>query len=224
VSLSSGIEARPRPAPQPAVEGERRIGVLGGTFDPPHIGHLWLATLAADELKLDRVLFLPAARPPHKRDRPITAVADRLLMTRLAIGGEPLFELSILEVGRAGASYTVDSLEELQRLYGDEVRLFWLMAVDSLVQVDTWRDPDRILGLAEWAVAPRPGSVAPSREELDRRFGEAASRIHLLEGPGLDVSASEIRSRVAARRAIRYLVPRAVEAVIVERRLYRRAT
>jgi nicotinate-nucleotide adenylyltransferase len=222
--VSPSVEAQPLASPQTAIQDQRRIGVLGGTFDPPHIGHLWLATLAADELKLDRVLFLPAARPPHKRDRAITPAAHRLLMTRLAIGGDPLFELSILEMERAGASYTVDSLEQLQRAYGEEVRLFWLMAVDSLVQVDSWRDPDRILSLAEWAVAPRPGSVPPSRGELDERFGEAASRIHFLEGPGLDVSASEIRARVAAGRAIRYLVPRAVEALIVERRLYRRSS
>jgi nicotinate-nucleotide adenylyltransferase len=200
----------------------RRIGVLGGTFDPPHIGHLWLATLAADELALDRVLFMPAAQPPHKRGRVISSAADRLLMSRLAIAGDPLFELTIIEMERAGPSYTVDSLVELQAAYGPDVALVLLMASDSLLQIDTWRDPDRILALAEWGVGPRPGSVLPARSALEERFGSAASRIHLLAGPGLDVSASEIRSRVAAGRAIRYLVPRAVEELIVDRRLYRR--
>jgi nicotinate-nucleotide adenylyltransferase len=215
-------QARPQPAPELVAGGElRRIGVLGGTFDPPHIGHLWLATLAADQLSLDRVLFVPAAQPPHKADRPITPAAHRLLMTRLAIPGEPLFELSIIEMERPGPSFTVRSLEELQRTYGADVQLFWLMAVDSLVQVDTWREPDRLLSLAEWGVGPRPGTTPPSRRELDERFGEAASRIHLLSGPGLDISASEIRSRVAAGRAIRYLVPAAVEELIIERGLYR---
>jgi nicotinate-nucleotide adenylyltransferase len=196
------------------------MGVFGGTFDPPHIGHLWLATMAADELGLDRVLFMPAAKPPHKRRR-MTPAAHRLLMTRLAIAADPLFEVSGIEMERPGPSYTVDSLRELQRLYGDEARLFLIMAVDSLMQIDAWRDPERILALAEWAVGPRPGTAAPSRNWLDRRFGEAASRIHLLEGPGLAISASEIRERVAAGRAIRYLVPRVVEELILDRGLYR---
>lgn len=214
-------ETLPEARPWEIVEGDwKRIGVFGGTFDPPHIGHLWLATMAADELDLDRVLFMPAAKPPHKRRR-MTAAAHRLLMTRLAIAADPLFEVSGIEMERPGPSYTVDSLHELQRLYGDEARLFLIMAVDSLAQIDTWRDPDRILALADWAVGPRPGNAAPPRDWLDRRFGEAASRIHLLEGLGLAISASEIRQRVAAGRAIRYLVPRAVEKLILDRGLYR---
>lgn len=200
----------------------RRIGVLGGTFDPPHIGHLWLATLAADQLGLDRVLFMPAAQPPHKRSQPVSRAAYRLLMTRLAITGDPLFELSLIEIERAGPSYTVESLVELREIYGPDARLFLVMAADSLAAIDTWREPDRILTLAEWAVAPRPGTATPERDTLDARFGEAASRIHLLDGPGLDISSSEIRRRVASRRAIRYLVPRAVEELIAERQLYRR--
>jgi nicotinate-nucleotide adenylyltransferase len=221
--VSSLSEIRPLPAAERLGTGRelRRIGVLGGTFDPPHIGHLWLATLAADELNLDRVLFLPAGQPPHKADRQISPAAHRLLMTRLAISGDPLFELSIIEMERPGPSFTVRSLEELRGIYGSDVELFWLMAADSLAQVGSWRDPDLLLSLAEWGVGPRPGTAPPSRAELDRRFGEAASRIHLLPGPGLDISASEIRSRVAARLTIRYLVPAAVEELIAERGLYR---
>ena len=199
-----------------------RIGVLGGSFDPPHIGHLWLATLAADELNLDRVLFVPAAQPPHKRRHRMTAAARRLLMTRLAIASDPLFELSPIEMERPGPSYTVDSMEELRRLYGDRAQLFLLMAVDSLAQMDSWRQPERILEMAEWAVGPRPGSAAPSAEWLKQRFGAAVGRIHLLDGPGLAVSSTQIRHRVAAGRAIRYLVPRAVEELIVDQGLYRR--
>ncbi len=204
------------------VGGPRRIGVLGGTFDPPHIGHLWLATLAADELGLDRVLFMPAGQPPHKRGRPITAAADRLLMTRLAIAGNPLFELTIIEMERPGPSFTLDSVTELLSMSGDDVALFLIMAADSLAQIDTWREPERILSLVEWAIGPRPGSTFPDAAFLAERFGSAAGRIHLLAGPGLAVSASEIRQRVAAGRSIRYLVPRAVEELIADRHLYRR--
>lgn len=198
-----------------------RIGVLGGTFDPPHVGHLWLATLAADELGLERVLFMPAAQPPHKRGRPMTAAAERLELTRLAIADDPRFALSAIEMERSGPSYTVDSLVELQALLGAGTSLVLLMAADSLAQVETWRDPARLLQLAEWGVGPRPGSAMPTRAALRARFGAAATRIHLLAGPSLDVSASAIRRRVAAGRAIRYLVPRAVEERIADRHLYR---
>jgi nicotinate-nucleotide adenylyltransferase len=204
------------------VSGPRveRIGVLGGTFDPPHIGHLWLATMAADALELDRVLFMPAAQPPHKRRGQVTSAAERLLLTRIAIDDDPTFALCPIEMERPGPSFTVDSVEELLRLYPD-VRLYLLMAADALAGIDTWREPERLLALVEWAVGPRAGSGLPDRDELRRRFGAAAARIHLLEGPTLDVSASEIRRRVAAGQAIRYLVPRAVEELIIERGLYR---
>ena len=217
----------PRAAPQtraarPAPDGEpRRIGVLGGTFDPPHVGHLWLAALAADALDLDRVLFMPAAKPPHKGGRLISKPTDRLLMTRLAIHTDPSFELSALEMERPGPSYTIDSVAELKRLYPD-AQLFLIMAADSLAQIDTWREPDRLLDEIEWAVGPRTGTELPDRSVLEERFGDRASRVHLLTGPALDVSSSDIRRRVAAGHTIRYLVPREVEELIIERELYRR--
>jgi nicotinate-nucleotide adenylyltransferase len=216
-----GAAARRRPQPAGPGATAERIGILGGTFDPPHLGHLWMATLAADTLPLERVLFMPAAQPPHKRQRQMSSITDRLLMTRLAISGNPVLELSTIEVGRAGPSFTVDSVEELLRTF-DGARLFLLMSSDSLAQIDTWRDPDRLLALIEWAVAPRSGSAPPDTALLRARFGVAARRIHLLEGPALDISSTEIRRRVAARRTIRYLVPQAVEAMILEKGLYRR--
>lgn len=199
----------------------QRLGILGGTFDPPHVGHLWLAALAADAQDLDRVLFMPAAQPPHKGGRLITRATDRLLMTRLAIGADPAFELSAIEMERTGPSYTIDSVVELKRAYPD-ARLFLVMAADSLAQIDTWREPDRLLGEVEWIVGPRPGSTLPDRSALKDRFGGEASRIHLLSGPSLDVSSSDIRRRVAAGHTIRYLVPRNVEELIIDRGLYRR--
>jgi len=203
-------------------DAERRIGVLGGTFDPPHLGHLWLATLAADALGLERVLFMPASQPPHKAGQEVADAADRLAMTRAAIADDPRLELSTIEMERPGPSYTVDSLVALRATLGPEVALCLVMAADSLASIATWREPDRILALAEWAVGPRPGTPVPERAALEDRFGEAAARIHLLDGPGLAISASQIRGRVAAGRAIRYLVPRAVEALIADRHLYQR--
>ena len=216
-----------KPATEPRLANESvgkvpgRIGVLGGTFDPPHIGHLWLASLAAEALELDRVLFMPAAQPPHKKGQVITRATDRLLMTRLAINGDPILELSAIEMERPGPSFTIDSVSELKRVHRDTA-LFLVMAADSLAQIDTWREPDRLLEEIEWVVGPRPGTALPDRPVLEDRFGARASRIHLLEGPSLDVSSSEIRRRVAARHTIRYLVPRDVEELIIDRELYRR--
>jgi nicotinate-nucleotide adenylyltransferase len=215
-------DARVVGAAEPADALGRQLGVLGGTFDPPHVGHLWLATLAADALGLDRVLFMPAAQPPHKGGRLVSRATERLLMTRLAIAGDPTFELCAIEMERDGPSYTIDSVAELERMYGPETRLVLIMAADSLEQIDTWREPDRLLERVEWAVGPRPGIELPDRAALEARFGPGASRIHLLAGPSLDVSSSEIRRRVAAGLAIRYLVPRGVEELIADRGLYRR--
>ena len=215
-------------SPEASVEGAtpsapiQRIGILGGTFDPPHVGHLWLATLAADAIELDRVLFMPAAQPPHKGGRIVTNAADRLLMTRLAVAGDDTFDITIIEMERPGPSYTIDSVIELQRTYGTDASLYLLMAADSLAQIDTWRQPDELLDRIEWVVGPRPGSPAPDRPAVEQRFGERAARIHLLEGPSLDVSSTQIRRRVAAGQAIRYLVPRGVEELITDRGLYRR--
>jgi len=215
--------AAPEPAELPGkASPARKVGILGGTFDPPHIGHLWLATLAVDSLDLGHVLLMPAARPPHKGRRAVSNAADRVMMTRLAIGGDPALDLSLVEMERPGPSYTVDSLVQLRAHLGDEVGLVLIMAADSFAEIETWREPDRLLELAEWAVGPRPGTAMPDPAALRERFGAAAARIHLLQGPSLDVSSSEIRTRVAAGRPIRYLVPRAVEELIVARGLYRR--
>jgi nicotinate-nucleotide adenylyltransferase len=220
--VTAGVESAPLLAAEAETPAARRIGVLGGTFDPPHVGHLWLATLAADAIGLDRVLFMPAAQPPHKGGRLVSRGTDRLLMTRLAITGEEAFELCPIEMERPGPSYTIDSIDDLERLYLGDAQLFLLMAADSLIAIDTWREPDRLLERIEWVVGPRPGSPLPDRSALAERFGPNAARIHLLSGPSLDVSSSEIRRRVAAGQAIRYLVPRGVEELIVERGLYRR--
>ena len=212
------------PALERATDGEppRRIGILGGTFDPPHIGHLWLATLAADAMALERVLFMPAAQPPHKVGQPVSRATDRLLMTRLAIAGNPLLDLCLIEMERPGPSYTIDSIDELERLHPGDTQLYLVMAADSLAQIDTWREPDRLLERIEWIVGPRPGDALPDRSSLEARFAEHASRIHLLEGPSLDVSSTALRERVANGQPIRYLVPRGVEELITERGLYRR--
>jgi nicotinate-nucleotide adenylyltransferase len=198
----------------------RRIGLLGGTFDPPHVGHLWLATLARDALDLERVILMPAPVPPHKLDRVISPIADRVALVRAAIEGDPFLQLSTLELERPGPSYTIDTVTELGATLPPDAELMLLMAADALEGIDEWREPERLLRLVRWAVGPRPGAATPDRSFLERRFGTDAARIVLLDGPSLDVSASEIRRRVAGGRAIRYLVPQRVEAEIASRGLY----
>jgi nicotinate-nucleotide adenylyltransferase len=123
---------------------------------------------------------------------------------------------------RPGPSYTVDSLGQLREHFGKDVGLVLIMAADSFAEIEAWREPDRLLELAEWGIGPRPGTPLPDRIALRERFGAAAARIHLLDGPSLDLSSSDIRTRVAAGRPIRYLVPRAVEELITARGLYKR--
>jgi nicotinate-nucleotide adenylyltransferase len=191
-----------------------RIGLFGGTFDPPHLGHLALAECARERLRLDRVLFVPAGTPPHKRGRRVSGAAARVAMTRLAVRGNPAFEVSLLEVRRRGPSLTLDTLRELHRSFPG-ARLFLLMGADSLDDFRTWHEPDAIAALATLAVARRPDGA--------RAGGRAARspRVVWLDNPGLELSSSGIRARVRAGRSVRYLVPDAVAAYVARHRLYR---
>jgi nicotinate-nucleotide adenylyltransferase len=196
----------------------RRIGLFGGTFDPPHLGHLALAEWARERLGLDRVLFVPAGLPPHKRGARLSSPDARVTMTRLAVRGNPAFRLSTLEVRRRGPSFTVDTLRALRALHGD-ARLFLIMGEDSLDDFATWHEPAVIARLATLAVARRPGagSTGPATLKTSSR-----PRVVWLDNPGIELSSSAIRARARAGRSIRYLVPDAVAAFVARRRLYRR--
>jgi len=218
----------------PAGPMKRRIGLFGGTFDPPHVGHLALAEWARQALRLDRVLFVPAGRPPHKGRARISAVEHRVAMTRLAVRDNPAFTVSGLETRRDGPSFTVDTLRALRRRE-PRARIYLLMGADSLAEFPTWRDPEEILAFAKLAVAPRPGAAPPSPAPRRgtgapaRRRGvgaaprgvPAASHIAWLGSPGLEVSSNAIRARLRAGRSARYLIPDAVARYIARHRLYR---
>jgi nicotinate-nucleotide adenylyltransferase len=193
----------------------RRIGVFGGTFDPPHVAHLALAEWARVALRLDRVIFMPAALPPHKRRRRITSAVDRVAMTRAAVRGNAAFGVSTLEVRRRGPSYTVDTLRALRKTHPDAA-LYLLIGEDSLREFDTWYEPKEILRLARLAVAVRPG--APARNRRD-----PGGRIVRLSNPAIEVSSSGIRERVRSGKSVRYLVPDAVLWHIEKRGLYARS-
>jgi nicotinate-nucleotide adenylyltransferase len=196
-----------------------RLGVLGGTFDPIHIGHLFAAEEARARLDLDRVLFVPAGLPPHKLHVEVTPIKDRLAMVRLAIADNPRFFLSRVDVDRFGPSYTVDTLELLRDEYGSDADLHFIMGSDSLADLLTWHKPERLIRLCRIVALTRPrGRV--DLEELDRLLPGAMARIQLLEMPLLEVSSTDLQRRVRMGLPIKYLVPPAVEDYIYEHGVY----
>lgn len=200
-----------------------RIGMLGGTFDPVHAGHLGLARVALDQLGLDRILFVPAGQPPHKRGRRIAAAEDRLAMVELAIADEPRFGVTRIEIDRPGPSYTADTAEALVagRESDDEpIELTVILSAESFADLPSWHDPARLLRLARIAVAPRSGHPAPTPGWLAQRLPGFADRVVVLGGPHLDISASDIRARVAAGHSIEHLVPAPVAGYIEAHHLY----
>lgn len=200
-----------------------RVGIFGGTFDPIHIGHLVLAEQCREQCRLDEVWFVPASVPPHKQDTIISPANARCEMIEFAIAGNPQFRLSRIELDRAGPSYTVTTLEGLHA--EDPTReLFLLVGADSIRDLPTWRQPERILELAT-VVAVNRGRDLLTPAEVEQRLIDhvgpvASTRIRCIQMPGIDVSASDIRRRIEVGLSIRYLVPRAVEMYIHERRIY----
>lgn len=198
------------------------LGIMGGTFDPIHLGHLAAAEEAREALGLARVLFVPAGQPPHKVAAAVTRADDRAAMVALAIADNPWFELSRIEVDRPGPSWTVDTVEELAALRPEAGPddLVLILSAETFLDLPTWRDPRRLLGLCRIAIMPREGYPAPDQDWLAATFPGLAHRVVLLEGPRLGVSSTGIRQRVALGRSIRYLVPPEVARYIADHALY----
>lgn len=197
-------------------EARPRLGVLGGSFDPPHLGHLVIASEACARRGLERVLFTPAAAPPHKIAEQSTPAAVRLEMTALAIADDQRFAISEVEVER-GLVYTCDTMAAVAADHPGHDLVF-IMGSDSLLQFATWHDPDGLLALCSLAVALRPGDDLAAVSLAAARWG--AGRVSVLEAPLIGVSSSGVRARVAAGQPIRYLVPPAVETLVREHGLY----
>ena len=198
----------------------RRLGILGGTFDPVHHAHLVLAEEVLHQLGLDLVLFLPAGDPPHKPGRPISAAHHRLRMLELAIADKSCFVISGVDLDRPGPSYTVEALHLLRREWGPTPIFFFVEGADSLAEILTWYHPERLIDLADIAVVDRPG-VQVDLAGLEQRLPGLTARLHWVRMPLLEISASDIRARVRDGRPISYLVPPAVEAYIFEHGLYK---
>jgi nicotinate-nucleotide adenylyltransferase len=199
-----------------------KVGVLGGTFDPPHNGHLLIAREALAQLALTQVLFAPTGQPPHKNAAAHTPIEQRLEMVRLAIAPYPQFGLSRVDVDRAGPTYTVDTMRILREQFGERVELFFIMGLDSLANILTWRTPEQLIRLCKFAVFQRPGFAA-NLDELNRKIPGLRRRVVLLQSSALDIAASDLQERVRAGQSIAHLVPQAVARYITETELYRNA-
>ena len=191
-----------------------RIGVLGGTFDPPHIAHLILAEQAREQVALDEVWFIPAGDPWRKASRDVTPAAHRIAMTRLVVEGVPGFLVDDCEVKRDGPTYTVDTLRELRERIHEDDELFLLLGEDALADIPNWRDPERLADHAYIVVAPREGAEGPSTLPFD------PLRVLRIEMPYVAVSSTDLRARARLGRSLRFFVPEAVAAYIEKNELY----
>ena len=199
-----------------------RIGVLGGTFDPPHYGHLVIAQEALVVLQLAQVLFVPAKDPPHKLHQRYSLAEHRLRMVELAIASNPGFAISRVDLEREGPSYTVDTLACLRRQLGPEAEFYFLMGMDSLAGILTWYRPAEILAQAYLAVATRPG-YGVDLQALESILPGITHRTRILEAPELAIASHDLQRRIRLGLPIRYQVPDSVEAYIKEHGLYLQA-
>ncbi len=201
----------------------RKIGIYGGSFNPIHLAHLRLAEEARERLGLERVIFVPAKLPPHKDPSALAGAKDRLKMVRLAISGNKKFDVSDIELRRRGRSYTVDTVASMRKRFGNEAELFFLIGTDTIAELPTWREIGRLVRLCVLVPLSRPGSKRPPLSALAPTLGRKEARAILartVRMPEMDISASDIRRRVAEGRSIRYLVPEPVAEYIRRRALY----
>jgi nicotinate-nucleotide adenylyltransferase len=221
--------------------GRRRIGIFGGTFDPVHFGHLRVAEEVAEIHGLSRVLFVPNRRPPHKASASVASAEGRLHMVKVAVEGNRRFAVSDFELRREGPSYTLDTLRYFGKYFGNGTDLFFLIGADAFAEIGTWHEAAAVLTLADFVVMTRPGTRLPRLDRvlpraIARSFKPAADCVDCDDVPWrlasgrtlwptavthLDISASDIRRRVAEEKSIRFLTPEAVRAYIARRKLYR---
>ena len=199
----------------------RRLGVMGGTFDPIHYGHLIAAERAREEMALDEVLFIPSGTPPHKSNDGVAPSIDRYRMIGLAIASNDRYRLSDMEITRGGASYTVDTLRALLDMDKD-VQLYFITGADAILEIATWKDPGEILKMCRFIAVSRPGYSLDGIWKVAGAFINDPERsITGLSIPGMDISSTEIRERVREGKSIKYLLPDDVIDFITERGLYR---
>ncbi|MGI6037194.1 MAG: nicotinate-nucleotide adenylyltransferase [Limnochordia bacterium] len=197
------------------------IGIMGGTFDPIHYGHLVTAEAARVEFGLEEVVFVPTGDPPHK-DYQVTPAEHRYFMTLLATLTNPCFSVSRVDIERGGKTYTVDTIRDLQTLYDEGTQFYFITGADAILEILTWKDPDQLLRSCTFIAASRPGhSLERIQDVLGELYTNHKDRIKLMQVPALAISSTDVRARVATKRPIRYLVPEMVADYIEKSGLYR---
>ena len=199
-----------------------RIGIMGGTFDPIHYGHLVAAETVTSELGLSKVIFVPAGNPPHKQSQVITGSEHRYLMTVLATSSNPNFEVSRIEVDKEELTYSIDTVKELRRIYGENSRIYFITGADAVLELLTWYKIQELLGLCTFIAVTRPGF---DKRELEQKIEEISSEyngeILCIEVPLLEISSTDIRERCRCGKSVKYLLPEAVEEYMDKNKLYR---
>ena len=199
----------------------QRIGIMGGTFDPIHMGHLVMAEAVRMDYALDKVLFIPTGTSPHKTQFPVTSAIHRYIMTMMATYSNPYFFLSPIERDRPGPSYTIDTVRSLVAQYEPGTEFYFLTGTDAVLELHTWNNIDELLDLCHFVAASRPGKIRTIEQEIQRLGPKAVERIHRLTTPELEISSTDIRERVRMGKSIRYFVPENVEHYIHKEGLYR---
>jgi nicotinate-nucleotide adenylyltransferase len=194
--------------------GATRVGVMGGTFDPIHHGHLVAASEVADRFHLDEVVFVPTGAPWQKTDRAVSPAEDRYLMTVIATSADPRFSVSRVDIDRGGPTYTIDTLRDLHTVYGSDAQFWFITGADALGAILSWRDPEQLFALAHFVGCTRPGHPLADP-------GLPGASVSLVEIPALAISSTDCRERIAKGRPVRYLVPDGVVQYIAKRGLYR---
>lgn len=210
-----------------------KVGILGGTFDPVHLGHLRLAEEVGEEFGLEKVYLIPAASPPHKGGKEITAFHHREAMARMAVEGSCLLVVSDLEGRRHGRSFSIETLKEVHLLYPTDLELFFILGTDAFLEIETWKEYRHLFDYAHFVVVTRPGIPAEStaahlaslgiafRKETERRYGgPSGNKVFFTDTTLLDISSTRIREKVAEGKSIRYLVPENVRCYILNNGLY----
>jgi len=203
----------------------KKIGIMGGTFNPVHHGHLVTAQEALDQFGLDEVIFIPTGDPPHKIEDLLAHAEDRYLMTVIATSSNSSFFVSRIEIDRKGKSYTIDTVKGLRKLFGSSSELYFITGVDAILEILTWKNTREIVTLAKFIAATRPGYDLSKIKELKTTLfdneNEADRRIFIMEIPALAISSTDIRQRIKNGRPVNYLVPEGVNNYILKHELYK---
>lgn len=200
---------------------QKRLGIYGGTFDPIHMGHLIVAEMTRQECSLDKVLFIPAGIPPHKKGKGISPGSQRSDMVKLAIENNPHFEFCDIELKREGTSFTIDTLRALRQLYQEEYEFWMIIGGDSLLELGTWKDVDELVKMCNFAVYMRSDAQSTRYEAcITKLLDKTTMNVVLVQAPMIEISSTDIRQRVAQGKSIRYMVPDAVWEYIIDKGLF----